>query len=71
MSKLGSNTGKVKFFNETKKFGFITPDNGGKDVFFHVTGIVSDDKHAREGQRCSFEIEQDAKGLRAANVELL
>ncbi|WP_319533945.1 cold-shock protein [uncultured Vibrio sp.] len=62
-------TGSVKWFNETKGFGFLTQDNGGADVFVHFRAIVSDGfKTLQEGQKVSFEVEQGQKGLQAANV---
>lgn len=59
--------GKVKFFNETKGFGFITPDNGGEDVFVHVSGIQG---KIKENDRVVFEVQQGKKGLVAVNVQL-
>jgi len=65
-------TGSVKWFNETKGFGFITQDNGGKDVFVHFNAIVSDGfKTLAEGQRVSFNIEQGPKGPQATQVSAL
>ncbi len=62
-------TGSVKWFNETKGFGFITPDNGGQDVFVHFNSIVADGfKTLAEGQRVSFNIEDGKKGPQAAAV---
>ncbi len=62
-------TGSVKWFNETKGFGFLTQDNGGADVFVHFRAIVSDGfKTLAEGQKVTFEVEQGQKGLQAANV---
>ncbi|MDV6249973.1 cold-shock protein [Vibrio sp. EA2] len=62
-------TGSVKWFNETKGFGFLTQDNGGADVFVHFRAIVSDGfKTLQEGQKVTFEVEQGQKGLQAANV---
>jgi cold shock protein len=58
-------TGTVKFFNETKGFGFITPDDGTKDVFAHKTGLK---EPIREGDKVSFDVEQSPKGLNAINV---
>lgn len=59
--------GKIKFFNETKGFGFITPDGGGDDVFVHSTGLV--DK-VRENDSVTYEVQQGKKGLNAVNVKL-
>ncbi|TXZ06264.1 cold-shock protein [Vibrio mimicus] len=65
-------TGLVKWFNETKGFGFITPDNGGADLFVHFKSIVSDGfKTLTEGQKVAFNVEQGNKGPQAANVTLL
>ena len=58
-------TGIVKFFNETKGFGFITPDEGGKDVFAHKTGLQED---IREGDKVSYDVEDSPKGQNAINV---
>jgi CspA family cold shock protein len=57
--------GTVKFFNETKGFGFITDQDSGQDYFVHVTGCV--DKLS-DGDDVSFEIEEGRKGLNAVNV---
>jgi CspA family cold shock protein len=66
--------GTVKFFNQDKGFGFITPENGGSDIFLHVSalqasgiGIVS------EGQKISFDTEPDkrGKGPKAVNIQIL
>ncbi|ABM01166.1 cold-shock protein [Shewanella amazonensis] len=65
-------TGSVKWFNETKGFGFITPDNGGADVFVHFRAIAVDGfKTLAEGQQVQFNVEQGNKGPQAANVTLL
>ncbi len=62
-------TGKVKWFEDKKGFGFITPDGGSKDIFVHHTAIQgSGFKSLTEGQSVSFDIEQSDKGPRAANV---
>ncbi|MDN3612503.1 transcription antiterminator/RNA stability regulator CspE [Vibrio ostreicida] len=65
-------TGLVKWFNESKGFGFITPDNGGADLFVHFRSIASDGfRTLSEGQKVSFEAEQGDKGPQAANVTVL
>ncbi|WP_038177491.1 MULTISPECIES: cold-shock protein [Vibrio] len=62
-------TGSVKWFNESKGFGFLTQDNGGADVFVHFNSIVSEGfKTLIEGQKVLFNVEQGQKGLQAANV---
>lgn len=65
-------TGSVKWFNETKGFGFLTQDNGGNDVFVHFNSIQSEGfKTLAEGQRVSFIVEQGKKGPQASNVVAL
>ena len=54
--------GTVKFFNNTKGFGFITPDEGGKDVFVHQTGLTEE---IREGDKVSYDVQEGQKGLNA------
>lgn len=58
--------GTVKFFNETKGFGFISPENGGEDVFVHNTGLL---ENIRENDKVVFEVERGQKGLMAVNVK--
>ncbi len=64
------NTGTVKWFDAAKGFGFITPENGGKDVFVHHSAINNGGGYAslNEGQQVSFGIEQGPKGPSATNV---
>ena len=59
--------GTVKFFNETKGFGFITPSNGGEDIFVHTTGLVD---RIRENDKVTFDVKQGNKGMNAVNVKL-
>lgn len=62
-------TGKVKWFNETKGFGFITPDNGGEDVFAHYSEIrTTGFKVLHENQAVTFDITQGMKGKQASNI---
>ncbi len=61
--------GTVKWFNESKGFGFIEQEDGGKDVFVHFSAIQGDGfKNLREGQAVEFDVVNDTKGLKAANV---
>ncbi len=65
-------TGTVKFFNETKGFGFISPDSGGADVFVHFSAIQANGfKTLAEGQRVQFSVTEGKKGLQAANVSVV
>ncbi|MCK5345098.1 MAG: cold-shock protein [Candidatus Heimdallarchaeota archaeon] len=62
-------TGTVKWFNESKGFGFITQDDGGSDVFAHYSEIQGDGfKNLAEGDKVSFDVVEGDKGLKAANI---
>lgn len=60
--------GTVKFFNETKGFGFITPASGGADVFVHVSALTSE---IRENDRVTFDVQDGKRGLNAVNVKVI
>jgi CspA family cold shock protein len=61
--------GTVKWFSQEKGYGFITPDDGGEDVFVHHTGITGEGfKTLEEGEKVSYEVTQGRKGLQAADV---
>ena len=60
--------GTVKFFNDSKGFGFITPEEDGKDVCVHANGLVDEIK---EGDKVSYDVEESPKGLNATNVKVI
>ncbi|WP_342085418.1 cold-shock protein [Dyadobacter sp. OTU695] len=62
------NKGRVKFFNETKGFGFISPEDGGDDIFVHTSGLKD---NVRENDVVTYEVENGRKGLNAVNVTLV
>jgi CspA family cold shock protein len=63
--------GTVKFFNESKGFGFIAPEGGGKDVFVHATALeAAGIRSLSEGQKVSFDSQPDARGSKAVNLAL-
>jgi CspA family cold shock protein len=65
-------TGTVKWFSDDKGFGFITPDDGGRDLFVHFTGIAGDGyRSLTEGAKVSYEAEEGPKGPKAVNVTKL
>lgn len=62
--------GTVKWFNESKGFGFITPDNGGDDLFAHFSAIQGKGfKTLNEGQKVNFDVTTGPKGLQASNIQ--
>jgi CspA family cold shock protein len=62
-------TGTVKWFSDDKGFGFITPDDGGRDLFVHFSGIAGDGyRSLAEGAKVSYEAEEGPKGPKAINV---
>jgi CspA family cold shock protein len=64
-----SKTGKIKWFNDAKGFGFVTPDDGSKDVFVHFSSIQGEGfKSLAEGDKIEFEVQESEKGPKAANV---
>ena len=65
-------TGTVKWFNDAKGFGFVTPDDGSEDLFAHYTAIkMGGFKSLKEGQKVSYEVVQGAKGRQASNIQLV
>ena len=60
--------GTVKFFNEAKGFGFITPSNSGQDIFVHVSGLVDE---IRENDSVEYDEERGKKGMNAVNVKVI
>ncbi len=63
-------TGKVKWFSEQKGYGFITPDDGGKDVFVHFSNIVGEGfRNLQDGQPVEYEVAQGRKGDEASDVQ--
>lgn len=64
-------TGTVKWFNDSKGFGFITPDDGGKDLFAHHSSISMDGyKSLTEAQKVTFDVVDGAKGPAASNIKI-
>ena len=64
-------TGTVKWFNPTKGFGFITPEDGGKDAFLHISEVQKAGiAHLSEGQKVNFDVLDDARGPKAVDITL-
>jgi cold shock protein len=65
-------TGIVKWFNDSKGYGFITPDEGGEDIFAHFSAInMKGFKSLKDGQRVSFDVAEGPKGKQAANIQAI
>ncbi|NNE84347.1 MAG: cold-shock protein [Alphaproteobacteria bacterium] len=63
-------TGTVKFFNVTRGFGFISPEDGSKDVFVHISAVEQAGmSQLTEGQKVNFEVQPDARGPKAVNLQ--
>ena len=62
------NKGKVKFFNDSKGFGFITEEGSNKEHFVHISGLIDE---IREGDEVEFDLQEGKKGLNAVNVKVL
>ena len=69
LEKFKMPTGTVKFFNTTRGFGFIAPDEGGKDVFVHITAVEQAGMGAlTEGQKVNFQVQDDQRGPKAVDL---
>lgn len=69
---MSKQTGTVKWFNSEKGFGFITPENGGKDVFVHFSGIVGENfKTLNENDKVEFEVQDGQRGPAAVEVKVI
>lgn len=69
---MSKSTGIVKWFNPSKGFGFIQPDQGGKDVFVHITALERAGLHTlNEGQKVSFELQENRDKVSAVNLEVI
>ncbi|MBU2913151.1 MULTISPECIES: cold-shock protein [Reichenbachiella] len=60
--------GVIKFFNDSKGFGFIKSDEGGNDIFVHTSGLVDE---VRENDKVEFDVEEGRRGLNAVNVKVI
>lgn len=69
---MAKSNGTVKWFNESKGYGFISPESGEKDIFVHFRAITGEGfRTLTEGQAVTFDVEEGQKGLQAANVEVV
>ncbi len=68
---MAKSKGTIKFFNSQKGFGFITPENGGKDIFVHANNVQGDPGSLREGQRVEYVEGPGRKGPEATNVSII
>lgn len=69
---MAKSTGTVKWFNPTKGFGFIQPDQGGKDVFVHISAVEQAGLQTlNEGQKVSFELQENRDKVSAVNLEVI
>ena len=69
---MAKSTGTVKWFNPAKGFGFIQPDQGGKDVFVHISALEQAGLHTlNEGQKVSFELQENRDKVSAVNLEVI
>lgn len=68
---MSKSKGTIKFFNAQKGFGFITPDNGGKEIFVHMSNIAGNAKSLQEGQKVEYVEGQGRKGPEATDVSVL
>lgn len=63
--------GTVKFYNSSKGFGFIAPEDGGKDIFVHATALEASGIHGlNDGQRVEFDVQPDKRGPKAVNLKI-
>ncbi len=68
---MSKSTGTIKFFNAKKGFGFITPDQGGKELFVHISNVEGDVESLREGQKVEYVEKSGRKGPEATEVNLV
>ena len=68
---MAKSKGTIKFFNSQKGFGFITPDNGGKDLFVHTNNVKGNAQDLREGQKVEYDEQPGRKGPEAVDVTII